>query len=423
MSLTDWLTGKLSVSARIWTSVGPAVAILAILALGLVVYAVRNARRGAFHDEEMDHRGLGGLIGARARHFFAWIMRPLWRGLALAEVPPNAITTLSFGLAIAAGVAVAAGRFALGGWLFVGAGALDFLDGRVARETGKTSPGGAALDSVLDRYVESALLVGLAWFYRDGWVLAATLFAITGSLFVPYVRAKGEALGAVMKDVGFMQRPERILVLGLTVAFAPAVEVFLGPTAVATSHRLAIAGILLVAATSHVTAIQRLVHLVAALSPKPSTRRHQPLPRMIVASALATATDFAVVSFLVEVLGAPAPFATVIGCVVGGTLAFTISRVWAFEATEEPRARQAFRYVFVSATSAALNGGGVAVLLMLPEMPYQLAWVVARGVVFGTWNYPLVRDWVFSRTAGAAAPISSAPPSTEIATRASAHTR
>jgi phosphatidylglycerophosphate synthase len=236
MSLTDWLTGKLSVSARVWTSVGPAVAILAFVALGLVVYAIRNARRGAFHDEEMDHRGLGGLIGARARHFFAWLMRPLWRGLALAEVPPNAITTLSFGLAIAAGVAVAAGRFALGGWLFVGAGALDFLDGRVARETGKTSPGGAALDSVLDRYVESALLVGLAWFYRGSWVLAATLFAITGSLFVPYVRAKGEALGAVMKDIGFMQRPERILVLGLTVAFAPAVEAFLEPAATSTSQ-------------------------------------------------------------------------------------------------------------------------------------------------------------------------------------------
>ena len=75
MSRTDWLTGKLSVSARVWTSVGPAVAILTFVALGLVVYAIRNARRGAFHDEEMDHRGLGGLIGARARHFFAWLMR------------------------------------------------------------------------------------------------------------------------------------------------------------------------------------------------------------------------------------------------------------------------------------------------------------------------------------------------------------
>ncbi len=365
MSLTDWLTGKLSVSARIWTSVGPAVFILAVIALGLVVYTIRNATRGAFHDEEMDHRGLGGLNGARARHFFAWLMRPLWRGLALAEVPPNAITTLSFGLAIAAGVAVAAGRFALGGWLFVAAGALDFLDGRVARETGKTSPGGAALDSVLDRYVESALLVGLAWFYRGSWVLAATLFAITGSLFVPYVRAKGEALGAVMKDVGFMQRPERILVLGLSVAFAPAVEAFLAPPALSTSHRLAILGVVLVAVTSHVTAIQRLVHLVASLSPKPLAARHHPLPRVIVASALATAADFATVSLLVEVVSAPPALATIVGCMVGGTVAFTISRVWAFEAQDELRARQVFRYVFVSATSAGLNGGGVAVLLML----------------------------------------------------------
>jgi phosphatidylglycerophosphate synthase/putative flippase GtrA len=393
-SLASWLTGKLSTSERIVTAVAPAVLLVVFVIGALGVYVARNLVRGHFHDEEMDHRGLGGLIGARVRHFFAWLVRPFWRGLAAAQVPPNAITTLSLGLAIAAGVAVAAGRFALGGWLFVGAGVLDFFDGRVARETGRATPGGAALDSVLDRYVESALLVGLAWYYRDTWALLPALLALTGSLFVPYVRARGEALGATMKDVGFMQRPERILVLGLTVALAPVPEALLVPHDPTPPHRLAIAGLVLVAFTSHATAIQRLSHLVRSLdrAARPDLR---PLPKMIVASVVATNADFAMVAALVEGASASPSIATVIGCVVGGTIAFSLSRVWAFEATGEPAGRQAFRYVFVSGTSALLNGGGVAVLLLLPDVPYQLAWVVARAVVFATWNFPLTRDWVF----------------------------
>ena len=92
-SLASWLTGKLSTSERIVTAVAPAVLLVLFVVAALVVYVVRNALRGRFHDEEMDHRGLGGLLGARARHFFAWLVRPFWRALAAAQVPPNAITT------------------------------------------------------------------------------------------------------------------------------------------------------------------------------------------------------------------------------------------------------------------------------------------------------------------------------------------
>jgi phosphatidylglycerophosphate synthase len=394
-SLTSWLTGKLSSSERILTAVAPAVLLTVVVVAALVVYLLRNAVRGRFHDEEMDHRGLGGLIGGRMRHFFAWLVRPLWRGLVVAQVPPNAITTLSLGLAMASGVAVAAGRFALGGWLYVVSGALDFVDGRVARETGRATAGGAALDSVLDRYVESALLVGLAWYYRDSWALLPALLALTGSLFVPYVRARGEALGATMKDVGFMQRPERILVLGLTVAFAPVPEALLVPLDPSPPHRLAIAGLILVAVTSHATALQRLAHLVRSLDPSRVTRL-RPMPRMVIVSVLATALDMAMVAILVKGLAvAPSP-ATALGCVAGGVFAFLCSRVWVFEATQGGPGRQAFRHAFVSGTSAVLNGGGVAVLLLLPQVPFVLAWAVARVVVFATWNFPLARDWVFN---------------------------
>jgi phosphatidylglycerophosphate synthase/putative flippase GtrA len=394
-ALFDWISGNLSSGARVFTAIAPALLLLAYALVGLVVYAVRNRLRGEFHDEEMDGRGLGGLTTARMRHFFAWLMRPFWQGLAKAEVPPNAITTLSVGLALGAGVALAAGRFALGGWLYLTAGALDFLDGRVARVTGRAGSAGAALDSVLDRYCESAVIVGLAWYYRDSWVLLPALLALTGSLFVPYVRARGEALGAVMKDVGFMQRPERIVVLGLTTAMSPILEVVVAPSDPRPIHRLAVAGLVLVAATSHTTAIQRLGHLVRTLGGTAEAGMKQ-LPRSVVTSVLATASDFAVVWVLVQRLAVPAPLATTLGCIVGGTVAFTLSRSWVFDAQQGARSRQALRFVFVSGTSALLNGGGVALLMLFPSIDYRIAWAVTRFVVFATWNYPLLRDYVFA---------------------------
>lgn len=144
--------------------------------------------------EELDAPG-GGLSTRGLRHSFARTMRPWWTLLARAHVPPNAVTSLSMAVAAGASIAIAAGRFALGGWLFVTAGALDFLDGRVTRASGQVTPSGVALRSILDRYVESAFIVGLAWYYRQSWVLVVCLLAITGSLLVPYVRARGESLG------------------------------------------------------------------------------------------------------------------------------------------------------------------------------------------------------------------------------------
>ncbi|MDI3287819.1 GtrA family protein [Polyangium sp. 15x6] len=393
--LSDLLTGSLSTAQRIWTAAAPALLLIAYVLIGIAAYAVRTLAFGRFHDEEADGRGLGGLTTARARHFFAWLMRPLWQGLAAAGVPPNAITTLAVGLAAGAGVAIAAGRFALGGWLYVSAGALDYLDGRVARATGQASPSGAALDSVLDRYCESAVLVGLAWYYRESWVLLPCLFALTGSLFVPYVRARGEALGATMKDVGFMQRAERILVLGLSVALSPILEAIVSPEDPRPPHWIAAAGVTLIALTSHATAFQRLAFLVRALSGKLPRDDRRALPRAIAVSALATALDFVVVQVLVIGTGAPPPLATGAGCVAGGVVAFTLSRAWAFEATAGPRASQAGRFLFVSGSSAALNAGGVAVLLLLPAMDDRLAWALTRLVVFATWNYPLLRNHVF----------------------------
>ncbi len=389
------LGGDLTASERVWSALAPAVVLVAVLLAALVAYFVRSLLFGRFQDEEMEGRGLGGLTTARARHFFAWLMRPLWRALAAARVPPNAITTLSVALSIAAGLAAGIGRFSLAGWVFLAAGALDFLDGRVARVTGRASQSGAALDSVLDRYCESALLVGLAWYYRDSWALIAVLLALTGSLFVPYVRARGEALGAKLSDVGFMQRPERIIVLGLTVALAPVLEALLVPDNPHPPHRLAIAGLVLLAITSHSTALQRLVHLVRSLGAAPPVR-YRLMPRAIVVSVTATLTDFLVMRALVAGTPVSLPFATFCGCLVGGVIAFFLSRLWVFQAEQSELRTQIGRFTFVSGSSALLNAGGVALLLLGPTLGPTLAWVVTRVLVFVCWNFPLLSEWAFA---------------------------
>jgi phosphatidylglycerophosphate synthase/putative flippase GtrA len=389
---SHWAAGHLSDVERVLSAAGPVLLLLSYFGVAGLWYTIRRFRGAPFLDEEIARRG-GGVLGARGiGHFFAWTMRPWWRLLAHAAFPPNVITSLSLVLALGAGLATAAGRFALGGWLFVVAGVLDFLDGRVARSTGRTTLAGAALDSVLDRYVESALIAGLAWYYRHSWVLIACLLALTGSLLVPYVRARAESLGVAQAKVGFMQRPERVALLGMGTALSPILEVLLEPNEPHPPHRLAIAVVVVLGVTSHATALQRLYGLVQTLGGAPAPHMEQPL-RVAVSNALATLTDFAVAGCLAYALGVYAPAATVLGCIFGAVVSFVLARVWAFESTGA-WVPQLWRYAGVSLATAALNGGGVALLLSL-NTPFLLAWWCTRIVVFATWSYPLQRDFVF----------------------------
>jgi len=399
-----WLRGDLTPAARIWTAAAPALLLIGLVLGAMAAFALRNRWRGEYHDAEVEHRGSTWLLGMWLRRCFSWAMQPLVALLLRTRLPPAAITTLSLLLASGAAVAVAAGRMALGGWLFVAAGMCDFLDGRIARTTRVASPSGAVLDSVVDRYVDGAIFIGLAWFYRDRWVLVAVGLALLGSMLVPYVRAKGEAMGVAFPNVGLAQRPERVAVLGLSVALSPIVEAILVPGDPRPIHRLAVGGIILVAATAHLTSLQRLVYARSALDPdrpRLSLVGRGSVLRNALAGAMATACDFALVVLLVSLLELSPPLATLVGCAAGATVNFVTNRVWTFASRDLP-VIQGARYLVVSASSAALNSGLVAVLLLLPDVPYALAWMIVRALVFATWNYPLHRDYVFALPAAPA---------------------
>lgn len=351
-------------------------------------------------DQETVKRGDSLLVGAFVRHFFFWLCKPIDRAFVRSGIPADGITTLAVLVGLASGVAVAAGRFALGGWLFIASGILDTLDGRVARARGEVTAAGGALDSVLDRYADSAILVGLAWYYRDSWILLLVLGALVGSAMVPYVRAKSEVLGVAQRG-GLMGRAERVVYMGVATALSPVLEAVVNPGDPHPRHWLAVCGIGLVAVLANLTALQRLAGLLRVLRPpRPPTQRSRRSILFLSAAAAAAATgiDYLAVVAMVEFAALPPMLATLLGALLGGTSNFALNRAITFR-SDRPLVGQAGRYAWVSGSSALLNAAGVALFALHPAIGYRLAWWIVRGAVWLTWNLPLQRDFVFSASA------------------------
>jgi phosphatidylglycerophosphate synthase/putative flippase GtrA len=397
-SIIALIVGDLSPAARIWTALAPALLTCAYFILGLMLFIVRCAIKGVPQDEETLKRGSTVLVGMFLRHYFFWVIQPLWKLVYRSGLPANALSMLSALLGVSSGVAVAAGRFTLGGWLFLGSGILDVMDGRVARMRKEANPAGAALDSVLDRYVDSAMLMGLAWYYRDTWVLLPVLGAFLGTSLVPYVRARGEGLGIHLRG-GAMQRLERVLFLGVGVALSPIFEAIWFPEMKHPMHWLAVVGLVFVALMSNVTALSRFRALVNALAPPPPQSAQRTGLSLVgfnaLAGAIATGVDFLVVLGMVEWCGFSPAVATALGCVVGGVVNYSLNRIVTFR-SQGAVAPQLARYTLVSATSALLNAGGVALLTLHPQLAYTVGWWLVRGAVYFAWNLPLQRDYVFN---------------------------
>lgn len=141
------------------------------------------------------------------------IIRLIVRGLALSKINPNVLTFLGLLINIAAAAYLATGRFRTAGAVIIFAGLFDMVDGRVARATNQVTRFGGFFDSVLDRYSDLALLVGLLVYYgtinRPAYVVL-TAVVMTASVMISYTRSRAENIIPACK-VGFMERPERIV--------------------------------------------------------------------------------------------------------------------------------------------------------------------------------------------------------------------
>ncbi|MCS7207377.1 MAG: CDP-alcohol phosphatidyltransferase family protein [Dehalococcoidia bacterium] len=194
-------------------------------------------------------RGRGGGLSAQALRervrvwWGAWVEEPMLRGLSAVGVSPNALTLVGLVLTAPVAYLAATGRWMWAGGALLVAGLMDMLDGALARRTGRATPFGAFLDSLVDRVQEAGVLLGILVFYGRQGEMAGSLLAflaLWGSFLVSYTRARAEGLGVPSPRIGIMTRPERVLLLvvGLLTGWVvPALGVVAGLGFLTAVHR------------------------------------------------------------------------------------------------------------------------------------------------------------------------------------------
>jgi CDP-diacylglycerol--glycerol-3-phosphate 3-phosphatidyltransferase len=147
--------------------------------------------------------------------FFGRIIQAIVRALALSRVHPNVLTFIGLLINIWAAVLFSYGKFVYAGLVVIGAGLFDMVDGRVARSTNRVTRFGGFFDSVLDRYSDLALLMGLLVYYASinrFFYIVLTSIVMTGTVLTSYARARAENTIPKCK-VGFLERPERVVLI------------------------------------------------------------------------------------------------------------------------------------------------------------------------------------------------------------------
>ncbi len=150
-----------------------------------------------------------GLVG----RVFMFPLRLIIDACVAMRIHPNTLTFVGVLINIAAAWALGLGKFVTAGVIMVVANIFDFIDGKVAIELEEVSEFGGFWDSVIDRFSDLSLFIGLIFLYsrlhRTDYVMVAAL-AMMFAIMTSYTRARAESLIAKCK-VGFMERPERIV--------------------------------------------------------------------------------------------------------------------------------------------------------------------------------------------------------------------
>ena len=142
---------------------------------------------------------------------------PIAKRISLYNIDPNIITVIGFIFGIFAAIMISQSYLVEGLILIILSQIIDVVDGDLARITKSTSESGRFLDSLLDRIVDSAIILGLTMI--DYPKLGALgIGAISGSIIVSYVRKQAEAAGIECK-VGFATRDIRNLIIILAIIF------------------------------------------------------------------------------------------------------------------------------------------------------------------------------------------------------------
>lgn len=207
------------------------------------------------------------------------IINPFVEFLIRSKVTPNAITTIGLVINVIATVILIIGAefgergdhryIGIAGGIILFAGLFDMIDGRLARMGNMSSKFGALYDSVLDRYSELIMFLGICYYLISHDYFMSSVFgfiAMIGSIMVSYTRARAEALGADC-SVGWMQRPERILLISISAILCGLVSYFIDvekqiffDIIIFEPISIFIGPLMVLAVMSNITALRRLNH-------------------------------------------------------------------------------------------------------------------------------------------------------------------
>ncbi|HUF93040.1 MAG TPA: transglycosylase SLT domain-containing protein [Candidatus Limnocylindria bacterium] len=184
------------------------------------------------------------MLGRYRDEVRAW-SDPVGRLLFRLHLRPNHLTVMGLAVSLLAAAAFIAGHTQSAGALLIAAGLFDLFDGSLARASGQVTAFGAFLDSVIDRYSDLVVLLGIVVFFARTPHVRGALVAmagLVGSVMVSYTKARAESIG-IECNVGVMERPERMICLIVGALFGlmePALWVL--------------------AVLANVTALQRILH-------------------------------------------------------------------------------------------------------------------------------------------------------------------
>lgn len=244
---------------------------------GLMVFTVLHKRRGSEISERVRQAGGSVILSHFLKEYGYWWLQVPARVLVALKVHPTHVTLGGMVVVLVGSALVGAGFIGLGGLAILLGSLSDMLDGIVARERGLTSTAGEYIDSLVDRYTDLGVFIGLGALYRhQPGILCVVVAAAVGSVVVSYARAKAESLGIRNVPKGPMQRAERAVLLGFGIYLSPIALQLWAP--LGDTLWLGVSICALIAVLANISAIQMASYTTQALRRldlKPHEPRHE----------------------------------------------------------------------------------------------------------------------------------------------------
>ena len=166
-------------------------------------------------------RGLDKLLDTHLRKTIEPIENAMVRWISITPLKPNHLTFLAFFIGMGAAFAISIGWILTAVIMLWLSGALDVLDGALARYLKMTSPFGAYLDIIFDRVVEILVILGMyvwmpdaVWAYLlflAGVIFNFSTFLLAGALF------QNQGMKSMHYDVGLLERTETFICFTLAI--------------------------------------------------------------------------------------------------------------------------------------------------------------------------------------------------------------